>query len=62
MAVLEKEFTYAPPGMSGSPVPLKERYDNFIGGRWSLCPSRNAGSTAFVLPAASPTRECFRST
>ena len=34
MAVLEKEFTYAPPGMSGSPVPLKERYDNFIGGRW----------------------------
>ena len=34
MTVLEKEFTYAPPGMSGSPVPLKERYDNFIGGRW----------------------------
>ena len=34
VAVLDKEFTYAPPGMSGSPVPLKERYDNFIGGRW----------------------------
>ncbi len=34
MAVLEKEFTYAPPGAAGSPVPLKERYDNFIGGRW----------------------------
>ena len=34
MPVLEKEFTYAPPGAAGSPVPLKERYDNFIGGRW----------------------------
>ena len=34
MTILEKEFTYAPPGTAGSPVPLKERYDNFIGGRW----------------------------
>jgi aldehyde dehydrogenase len=34
MAVLDKEFTYAPPGFAGSPVPLKERYDNFIGGHW----------------------------
>ena len=32
--ILDKEFTYAPPGAAGSPVPLKERYDNFIGGRW----------------------------
>ena len=29
MTVLEKEFTYAPPGAAGSPVPLKERYDTF---------------------------------
>lgn len=25
---------FAPPGESGSPVELKERYDNFIGGEW----------------------------
>ena len=34
MTVATKEFQYAPPGVSGSPVPLRERYDNFIGGRW----------------------------
>ena len=34
MTVATKEFTYAPPGAAGSPVPLRERYDNFIGGRW----------------------------
>jgi aldehyde dehydrogenase len=34
MAVVDTEFTYAPPGLAGSSVPLKERYDNFIGGRW----------------------------
>ena len=35
MATLEKQTTtYAPPGQPGSPVELKERYDNFIGGTW----------------------------
>jgi aldehyde dehydrogenase len=34
MTVATKEFQYAPPGAAGSPVPLRERYDNFIGGRW----------------------------
>ena len=34
MTVATREFTYARPGISGSPVPLKERYDNFIGGKW----------------------------
>jgi aldehyde dehydrogenase len=34
MTIASREFTYAAPGASGSPVPLKERYDNFIGGRW----------------------------
>ena len=34
MVVSTREFTYARPGVAGSPVPLKERYDNFIGGRW----------------------------
>ncbi len=34
MTIAERELTYAPPGASGSVVPLKERYDNFIGGKW----------------------------
>ena len=34
MAIDTREFTYSPPGAKGSPVPLKERYDNFIGGGW----------------------------
>jgi aldehyde dehydrogenase len=35
MATIGTETTtYAPPGHEGSPVELKPRYDNFIGGRW----------------------------
>ena len=35
MATLEKQVTtYAPPGEAGSPVELKPRYENFIGGKW----------------------------
>ena len=26
--------TFAAPGEAGSPVDLKERYENFIGGEW----------------------------
>jgi aldehyde dehydrogenase len=33
MATVEKT-TYEAPGQPGSPVELKERYDNFIGGHW----------------------------
>jgi aldehyde dehydrogenase len=33
MATIEKS-TYAPPGETGSPVSLKPRYENFIGGHW----------------------------
>jgi aldehyde dehydrogenase len=33
MATIEST-TYAPPGESGSPVPLQDRYENFIGGEW----------------------------
>jgi aldehyde dehydrogenase len=33
MSVLDLT-TYAAPGRSGSPVELRERYDNFIGGEW----------------------------
>ena len=33
MATIERS-TYAPPGEAGSPVSLKPRYENFIGGKW----------------------------
>ena len=35
MATIEKQFTYAAPGEAESPVELKSRYDNFIGGHWA---------------------------
>ena len=34
MATLERTTTYPVPGTYGSPVELKSRYENFIGGHW----------------------------
>jgi aldehyde dehydrogenase len=34
MAIADKPTTYAAPGHDGSPVALRPRYDNFIGGEW----------------------------
>ncbi len=34
MATLERTTTYPAPGTYGSPVELKARYENFIGGHW----------------------------
>ncbi|MGZ4333814.1 MAG: aldehyde dehydrogenase family protein, partial [Gaiellaceae bacterium] len=34
MATIEKIATFEAPGHPGSPVELKERYENFIGGHW----------------------------
>ena len=34
MATIEKVATYAAPGQHDSPVELKSRYENFIGGHW----------------------------
>src|SRR3954447_26248725 len=34
MAVMEHATVYAAPGLPGSPVSLKPRYDNYIGGHW----------------------------
>ncbi len=34
MATIEKPAQFAAPGQAGSPVELKDRYDNFIGGGW----------------------------
>jgi aldehyde dehydrogenase len=40
MATIEQQ-TYAAPGEPGSPVEVKERYDNFIGGTW-IAPVKGA--------------------
>jgi aldehyde dehydrogenase len=34
MATIEKQATYPAPGEAGSPVELRSRYENFIGGHW----------------------------
>jgi aldehyde dehydrogenase len=34
MATLEKTVSFEAPGLPGSPVSLKPRYENFIGGKW----------------------------
>jgi aldehyde dehydrogenase len=34
VATIEKSHTYAVPGSPGSPVEVKPRYDNFVGGTW----------------------------
>ena len=34
MATIEKTAVYDAPGLTGSPVELKARYENFIGGHW----------------------------
>ena len=34
MAILDKPAVFAAPGEAGSPVALKPRYENFIGGEW----------------------------
>ena len=34
MATIEKGVIYEAPGRLGSPVEVKDRYDNFIGGAW----------------------------
>jgi aldehyde dehydrogenase len=34
MATIEKPAVFEAPGHAGSPVELKERYENFIGGHW----------------------------
>ena len=59
--VLEREFTYAPPGASGSPVPLKERYDNFIGGRW-IAPVKGGYQVDLTPATGKPFTEVPRST
>ena len=61
MTVAAREFTYAPPGSAGSPVPLKERYDNFVGGRW-VAPVKGRYAPDLTPATGRPFTEVPRST
>ena len=64
MATIEKTTTttYPAPGEPGSPVELKPRYENFIGGRW-VAADRRASTRRTVTPATGePFTEVPRST
>ncbi len=61
MATIEKVATFAPPGHVDSPVELKPRYDNFIGGRW-IAPVRGEYSENVTPATGEPFTEVPRST
>jgi aldehyde dehydrogenase len=61
MATIEKQATYAAPGEPGSPVELKERYDNFIGGHW-VAPVLGEYSENVTPATGKPFTEVPRST
>jgi aldehyde dehydrogenase len=61
MAIALKETTFAAPGQAGSPVELKARYDNFIGGRW-VAPSAGQYSWNRTPSTGQPFTEVPRST
>ncbi|MGV1049986.1 MAG: aldehyde dehydrogenase family protein [Solirubrobacterales bacterium] len=49
MSTIEKSAAFAAPGEPDSPVTLKDRYENFIGGEWT--PPRAGGYRENVSPA-----------
>jgi aldehyde dehydrogenase len=61
MATIEKVATFAPPGHVDSPVELKSRYDNFIGGHW-VPPVKNEYSENVTPATGAPFTEVPRST
>jgi aldehyde dehydrogenase len=61
MAVVDREFTYASPGLAGSTIPVKERYDNFIGGRW-VAPKKGRYMVDLTPATGRPITEVPRST
>jgi aldehyde dehydrogenase len=61
MATIERQTTYAAPGELGSPVELKERYDNFIGGHW-VAPVQGEYSENVTPATGQPFTEVPRST
>jgi len=61
MATIEKVATFSAPGRSGSPVELKSRYDNFIGGHW-VAPVKGMYSENVTPATGEPFTEVPRST
>jgi aldehyde dehydrogenase len=61
MAVIEKAAVYEAPGHAGSPVELKPRYENFIGGHW-VVPVRHEYSENRTPATGEPFTEVPKST
>src|SRR5207342_1251189 len=61
MATVERPVTYAVPGSPDSPVEVKPRYENFIGGRWQA-PVRGGYSKNMTPATGEPFTEVPRST
>jgi aldehyde dehydrogenase len=61
MATIEKVATFAAPGQSDSPVELKSRYENFIGGHW-VAPVHGEYSENLTPATGEPFTEVPRST
>ena len=56
MATIEKVATFSPPGQPESPVELKSRYENFIGGHW-VAPIKGEYSTNLTPATGEPFTE-----
>ncbi len=61
MATIERVATYAAPGETDSPVELKSRYENFIGGHW-VAPVNGEYSDNISPATGEPFTEVPRST
>jgi aldehyde dehydrogenase len=61
MATIEKVTTFAPPGEVDSPVELKSRYENFIGGHW-IAPIQGQYTENVTPATGKPFTEVPRST
>jgi aldehyde dehydrogenase len=61
MATIEKVLTFPAPGHVDSPVELKPRYENFIGGRW-IAPVHGEYSENVTPATGEPFTEVPRST
>ncbi len=61
MATIEKVETFSAPGQADSPVELKSRYENFIGGHW-IAPAKGEYSENVTPATGEPFTEVPRST
>jgi aldehyde dehydrogenase len=61
MATIEKVAIFSAPGRTGSPVEVKSRYENFIGGHW-VAPVKDEYSVNVTPATGEPFTEVPRST